>query len=201
MDWPYLLIGSAESTIAVINIKNLPNARFPKNADDYHKSSIERLSKYNCSRVIGGDTKRAILGAVDGRCLTLSFKDHYETVHYTDHMVSRSQKKTDTRVALYGQVNCVDLGYYNYEAFSLIGGSEDLSSYNILKKSKGTTISAATSTYGAATAVRISPRMDFVAFSTGSDWTKGIHELESLRRPRIGVVKLTAGDLKTLTAR
>ena len=201
MDWPYLLIGSAESTLAVINIKNLPNVRFPKNSDDYHKSSIERFSKFNSSRIIGGDTKRAILGTVDGRCLTLAFKEHNEAVHYTDHLISRTQKKTDTRVSLCGQVNCVDLGYYNYESFSLIGGSEDLSSYNMLKKTKGTTISAASSTIGAATAVRISPRMDFVAFSTGSDWTKGIHELESLRRPRIGVVKLTAGDLKTLTAR
>jgi WD40 repeat protein len=31
MDYPYLLIGSADSTVYIVNLKNLPNAKFPRN--------------------------------------------------------------------------------------------------------------------------------------------------------------------------
>lgn len=30
MDYPYLLIGSCDSTISIVNLKNLPNCSFPK---------------------------------------------------------------------------------------------------------------------------------------------------------------------------
>lgn len=112
--------------------------------------------------------------------------------------MSRSQKTTNTRSALYGQVNCVDLGYLSYEVFAIIGGTEDLSAYNIIKRSKGSTYITSNSSNGAATAVRISPRLDYLVYASGTDWTKGIHELENLKKPKIGLVKLTQSELKEL---
>lgn len=92
-------------------------------------------------------------------------------------LVSRSQKTTNTRITLYGQVNCVDLGYMSYEVFALIGGTEDLTAYNIAKRSKGNSYASSNNSTGAATAMRLSPRLDFLVYATGTDWTKGINEL------------------------
>lgn len=116
-------------------------------------------------------------------------------------MVSRSQKRGSTRGDLYGQVNCVDIGYYNREIFSLIGGTEDLTSYNLNKKSKGNTYCTNSSMVGAATACRMSPRYDYLVYATGTDWCKGIHELENLKKPKINLVKLSTSDLKELTSK
>jgi len=49
--------------------------------------------------------------------------------------VSKTQKKPEGR-GMYGQINCVDIGYRNCEGFYLIGGTEDLASYNVKRKSK-----------------------------------------------------------------
>jgi hypothetical protein len=78
-------------------------------------------------------------------------------------------------MSLFGQVNCVDIGYHNYETFCLIGGSDDLSSYNTNKRNKGNTYSTASTSIGATTAVRLSPKLDYIVYANGSDWTKGIH--------------------------
>jgi hypothetical protein len=118
-----------------------------------------------------------------------------------DNVVSKVQKKLDTRHTLYGQVNCVDIGYASYESFAFVGGTENLESYNLTAKNKVDTITSASSSIGATTAVRISPKQDFVVYATGTDWTKGIHELESLKRPKIALIKLTQGDIKKLTMR
>lgn len=95
----------------------------------------------------------------------------------------------------------MDIGYYNHETFCLIGGSDDLSSYNILKKSKGNTYSNCSSSVGATTAVRLSPKLDYIVYATGSDWTKGIHELENMKKPKICLAKLSMNDLKDLTSK
>ncbi len=176
-DYPYLLIGSAEGTIAIINLKNLPSIKVPKHPDDYLKTSIERFSKFNCSRILGGDAKVIALGTVDGRCLTSKFKESYDNISILEPLVSRSQKTSTTRTSLYGQIDCVDLGYASYEHFSIVGGTEDLSSYNLIKKSKSLTYITSSSTTGATTAARLSPKLDLIAVATGTDWTKGIHEL------------------------
>ena len=76
---------------------------------------------------------------------------------------------------LYGQVDCVDIGYFNYETYTLIGGSDDLAVYNLIKKSKMKTLASSGTSTGATTAVRISPRQDYVAYATGTDWLKGIN--------------------------
>lgn len=39
-EFPYLLIGSVESTIATINMKNLPNTNFPARPEDYAKTQL-----------------------------------------------------------------------------------------------------------------------------------------------------------------
>jgi WD40 repeat protein len=122
MEWPYLLIGSAESTITVVTLKNLPNVSFPRRPEDYYKAGIQKFSKFTCSRILS-EAKRVILGTVDGRALNMSFRETYDNFSYSDQMVTRHQKNSDVKLPLYGQVDCVDIGYYNYETFSLIGGS------------------------------------------------------------------------------
>lgn len=86
-------------------------------------------------------------------------------------MVSRSQKRLESRYTLYGQVNAVDMGTAGYETYSLVGGSDDLKSYNTNKKSIVTTYVQGNSV----TAVRVSPNGDFLAYATGYDWAKGIY--------------------------
>ena len=79
--------------------------------------------------------------------------------------------------ATYGQVNTVDLGYYNYSHFTLVGGTEELATWNISKRNKGANISVSTSSVGAATASKIHPKQDLIAYATGTDWCKGMYEL------------------------
>ena len=136
---------------------------------------------------------------MDGRFVTFAFRDTMGRVNPTDQVVSKVQKKSDTRGILYGQVDCVDLGYAQYEAFAFVGGTENLESYNLVAKNKADTITSSTSSIGATTAVRISPKQDFLVFATGTDWTKGIYVLETLKRPKIALIKLTPGDIKNLT--
>ena len=74
-------------------------------------------------------------------------------------IVSRSQKRTDHRVQMYGQVNAVDIGVSNYDPFTIIGGSEDCSGYNLYKKNRIKSYSQYGTTVGATTAVRLHPKL------------------------------------------
>ena len=117
-----------------------------------------------------------------------------------ESLVSRTQKKGSSSIsATYGQVNAVDLGYHDYKVFSMVGGSEELSIWNIIKRTKGATISSVSSSIGATTAARICPKQEFVAFATGTDWCKGLYELEGLKRPKISVIKLATSDMRDAT--
>lgn len=68
----------------------------------------------------------------------------------------------------------MEIGSYDYETFGMIGGSEDLCSYNLVKKIKVKTIVSLSSSIGASTAVKLSPTLDYVIYATGSDWLKGL---------------------------
>ena len=57
----------------------------------------------------------------------------------------------------------------------MIGGSEDLAAYNTGKKTKVKTVASLSTTTGATTAIKISPKVDFIAFATGTDWLKGLN--------------------------
>jgi len=74
------------------------------------------------------------LGTMDGRTVLTKFKESYNEFSI-EPIVSKTQKKPEGR-GLYGQINCVDIGYRNCEGFYLIGGTEDLASYNVKRKSK-----------------------------------------------------------------
>ena len=104
-------------------------------------------------------------------------------------------------MSTYGQINTVDIGYYNYTPFTLIGGTDDLCSWNMNKKHKGATITASTSSIGAATASRLSPKLDLIAFATGTDWCKGMHELDNLKRPKVAVIRVSQSDLREWTVK
>jgi hypothetical protein len=83
----------------------------------------------------------------------------------------------------------------------LIGGSDDLAVYNLLKKSKVKTLSSSNSTVSATTAVRISPNQDYVAYATGTDWLKGLSELENIKKPRLTVMKLDSKEVRDFVSR
>jgi hypothetical protein len=68
------------------------------------------------------------------------------------------QKKSERSITMYGQVNTTDIGYHNYTPFIMVGGSDDLGIYNPNKKTKSKTVTTSSSTIGATTAVRISPK-------------------------------------------
>jgi len=53
------------------------------------------------------------VGTMDGRTLHANFRDSYDDITF-ESMVSKSQKKSDSRTGLYGQVNAVDVCYRNY---------------------------------------------------------------------------------------
>ncbi len=46
--------------------------------------------------------------------------------------------------------------------------------YNLKKRSKGPIINT---NNGPTTALKLHPSMDLLIYATGTDWTKGIHEL------------------------
>ena len=98
----------------------------------------------------------------------------------------------------YGQVNTVDLGFKNHETFCLIGGTDNLRACNISTKVEGPMITSSSSSIGATTAARLSPTLDFVAFATGTDWCKGIHELDHVKKPIVSVIKLSDSELRRL---
>jgi hypothetical protein len=67
------VIGSSEGSVALITLKNLPNIPAPQSEKDYQKTTIEKFSKFNCSRVLA-KAKKVAMGTVDGRCLTFQIK-------------------------------------------------------------------------------------------------------------------------------
>lgn len=70
-----------------------------------------------------------------------------------------------------------------------------------MKRSKVKTLATSSTQVGASTACRFSPKNDYVAFATGNDWLRGIQELEFVKRPRVGVVKLSNSDLTDFVAK
>ena len=198
-DGHYLAVGSEDSTFFITNLRNMPNSHFPNNPNDYTVKDLRRFSKFTCCSILG-EKGRVSFGTVDGRSLHLEFRENSNGIQILDEMVSVSQKMSDSKgKSIYGQVNCIDLGCYKYDPFVMTGGSDDLRGGNLYKKSAMHPISSTTSSVGATTAVRLSPDLDFVAFATGCDWLKGLHELDTMKRPRIAVVKMTSQDLKDLT--
>ena len=123
--------------------------------------------------------KYIILGTVDGRSISFSFKENYDKYSFSDNLVSRTQKRGSSGISssTYGQVNTVDLGMHDYKCYSLVGGTEELGLWNLVKRTKGSTLSSSSSSIGATTAARICPKQEFIAFATGSDWCKGLYEL------------------------
>ena len=83
----------------------------------------------------------------------------------------------------------------------MIGGTEDLSSYNLAKKIRVKGIAASSSSTGASTAVRLSPKLDYIIYATGSDWIKGLNELDNITKPKIGGMKILSSDLRELTVK
>lgn len=144
-----------------------------------------------------------LMGTIDGRTLVFNFREAYNGGRYEliTPYVARVQKSMIRSTTFYGQVNCVDIGYHNYEIFTIVGGTEDIVIFNINKKSKAKTVSISSSLIGPGTAVRISPKNDYIAFATGSDWLKGLYELESIKKPKVSVAKLSIGDLNECIAK
>lgn len=186
-------------------MSKLPNLIIPK-PEQYMKVAIDKFSKFNCSRV-HGMCNAAVLGTVDGRALICNFKEgNNGDFELSNNFVSRVQKRPgknsrNENAQFYTQVDAVDIGIYNSDFFVAIGGSDDLGVYNNYKKSKVQTLAPISQLIGATTAVSFSPGSDYVAFAVGTDWLKGIHELEGMKRARIGVTKLSKNDMLTYTTK
>ena len=93
--------------------------------------------------------------------------------------------------AIYGQVNTVDLGFKNHETFCLVGGTDNLRTFTLSTKNEGPLITSSSTSIGATTASRLSPSLEFIAFATGTDWCKGIHELDHIKKPLVSVIRLS----------
>jgi WD40 repeat protein len=202
MDFPYLLVGSIETTFFIFNLKNLPQLNLPANAGDYLNSTLDRFSKFVCCRILSSNNT-AMMGTIDGRVVFYTFKEstYNNKTEISNNFVTRVQKRTEKNITMFGQVNAIDLGYHNYESFSVIGGTEEISIYNTQKKSKARALASNNSTTGAGTAIKLSPKNEYVAFATGTDWIKGLSELEGIKKPKIGVVKLSNSDLSEFVAK
>lgn len=143
----------------------------------------------------------AVLGTIDGRAVILNFKEaNNGDFEVTNNYVIRAQKRVVVGTTLYTQVDAIDIGISNSDFFVAIGGSEDLGIYNHYKKLKVKNLTPSSQS-GASTAVSFSPKYDYVAFAVGSDWLKGIYELETVKRAKIGVAKLSNTDMLSFTTR
>lgn len=107
-DYPYLLLGSIETTITLISLENLPNNPLPITFQDYHRVGLQKFSKLNCCRI--RQSGKGILGTVDGKYCTFSFQRGSSNLSITSPNVVKCQKKSQKNTERYGQVNCVDIG-------------------------------------------------------------------------------------------
>ena len=141
---------------------------------------------------MNSQAKKAIVGTYDGRFMFFNFKEGYDgNLHVSDPTTMRTQKKRHS-ISMSKSVNTVDIGYHRYETFVVVGGGEDLGGINIRKNSKSKTYASISSTTGAITAARLSPKLDYLAYATGTDWMMGLKELEGIKKPTIAVSKITS---------
>lgn len=195
-DYPILLLGSIETTIVLINLENLPNNNLPISFQEYHKVGLQKFSKLNCCRV--RQYGKGIVGTVDGKISNFTFQRNLSTITIQLGTTYKSQKKTEKGSDRYGQINCVDIGVNQKgEQFFIIGGTEDLFVFNVRKQK----IRNFSTTQGPTTAVRLSPNQDLITFSNGCDWLKGLYQLETMKRPRQVVIKITNADINDFAAK
>jgi hypothetical protein len=95
------------------------------------------------------------------------------------------------------QLNSVDVAFYDGRPFIGVASSSESTLINPFTKYKIVSFSNE-DREGASTAIKISPNLEFVAVCTGSDWSKGLGELQCLRKPRVIVSRLTMDQLKKL---
>lgn len=140
----------------------------------------------------------ALFGTVDGRAAIISFTERNNgEFEVKNSYVIRTQKRTVKGKDMFGQVNAVDIGLSNNDFYLAVGGSEDLGVYNPAKKTKVKTIVQNNPT----TAVSFNPNHQFMAYAVGTDWLRGLVELEQPKRPKITVVKMAEKDVMDYTTR
>ena len=131
------------------------------------------------------------MGTCDGRTFHTSFKkESFDNFSYQEGEVILSQKKTlPNYQKLIGSVNAIDYCRKNNNEICLIGGTQNLCPTYLKSKRNGLTITEASKSIGATTAARFSPTLDYIAFATGTDWNKGIKELEGIKKPIVSVIR------------
>jgi hypothetical protein len=107
------------------------------------------------------------------------------------------KKNIPSKRSLFAQLNSVDVGCYDGKPFIGVASTLESTLINPFTKYKIVSFSNE-DREGASTAIKISPNLDFVVVCTGSDWTKGLAELECLRKPRVIVSRLTMNQLKKM---
>lgn len=197
-DYPYLMIGTADSKIGFMNISSLPNLKIPDNNSWF--DIIEIGSKFTCA-VIKARGKFFAFGCSDGRCSISNFEDGYNgirpVIDPSKKMMSKSQKKETSynHSPLYGQVNDIDIGFDGNSEYLVIVGSEDIAFFNLAKREKPRRVK----TKG--TAGKVSLDEKYFYYAEGNDWCEGMNEFKKPLKAKVEAVKFTRTELDSLIAK
>ena len=143
-----------------------------------------------CSSIHAGEKKIAF-GTVDGMLIFTDFAISYNGVKIEKPVQTKLQKKSTHHSSLMGQMNSVDISCKDRKHFfCFYSGSEETGMFEITKNKKIKNITTANSV----TAVKVSPDSDFLLYACGSDWLKGLDELNDAKKAKLVGVKLTSSD-------
>jgi hypothetical protein len=91
-----------------------------------------------------------------------------------------------------GTVNCLDIGFKDKYEFVLYCGTTETGIYNPDKNLKLKTI---TTNEKSVTSVAISPECEYYVYCFGSDWCKGLEELNTYSAVKINVGRINTSDV------
>lgn len=90
-----------------------------------------------------------------------------------------------------GQLNTVDIACKDRKyCFCVYGGSEESGMFDITKNKKVKNLTSASTV----TAVKVSSDCEFMIYATGSDWIKGVDELNDAKKAKLIGLKVTTSD-------
>jgi hypothetical protein len=93
-DYPYMVVGTAEGKVSILNLSSLPNLRIAN--ENAWMDVMEFGSKFTCS-IIKANAKLFAMGCADGRVAINIFKESYNGIEIVSEsakkMYSKSQKR------------------------------------------------------------------------------------------------------------
>jgi hypothetical protein len=134
-----------------------------------------------------------LFGTADGRLITTGFDERGVGMRMSKPVIYRCQKKSSYRKEVCGMVNCVELGFREckYE-FALFCGTIEAGMFSPEKNLK---IKAIMTSEAAVTAISVSPDCEYYAYAFGSDWCRGLEELNTYTSVKVMVGRITTADV------